>query len=133
MYDVGVGPAGRLLDVRGYVWRKIWPAVVYGQHVQGFPTPLMGTAGTLAVCGGARSDGRYVGRLRWSRIQRPVRWPFAVEPDLVAVTLAVCGAAGSGGRYVGRFRLSRIRRPVRWPFCGGGGSGGRYIDGSQQR
>ena len=80
----------------------------------------------------APGNGRYVGRLGWSRIRRPVRWPFAVEPDLAAVTLAVCVAAGSGGRYVGRFRLSRIRRPVRWPFCGGGGSGGRYVDGSQQ-
>ena len=130
--NLGVGPTGRLLDVRGYVWPIFRPAVVYGRHVRGFPTPLLGTAGTLAVCGGAGSDGRYIGCLRWSRIQRPVRWPFAVEPDLAAVTLAVCGAAGSGGRYVGRFRLSRIRRPVHWPFCGGGKSGSRYVDGSHQ-
>ena len=90
-FPVGVGPAGRLLDVRGYVWPKIRPAVVYGRHVRGFPTPLPGTAGTLAVWGGAGSDGRYVGRLRWSQIWRPLRWPFVLQPDPAAGTLAVFG------------------------------------------
>ena len=73
---LGVGPAGRLLDVQGYVWLKIRPAVV-----------------TADTCEVSQSRSR----------ERLVHWPFAVEPDLAAVTLAVCVAAGSGGRYVGRF------------------------------
>ena len=73
--EIGVGPAGRLLDVRGYVWPKIWPAVVYG----------------LRWCGGAGSDGRYVGRLRWSQIWQPLRWPFVLQPDPAAGTLAIFG------------------------------------------
>ena len=107
-----MGPAGRLLDVRGYVWPKIRPAVVYGRHVRGFPTPLPATAGTLAVWGGAGSDGRYIGHLRWSRIRWPLRWLFAVELDPTTVTLAVCGGARLGVGPVGR--LLDVRGYV-WP------------------
>ena len=56
-----------------------------------FGVELDPTAGTLAVCGGAGSSGRYVGRLQWSQIRRPLRWPFVVQPDPAADTLAVFG------------------------------------------
>ena len=59
-----VGPTGRLFDVWRYVWPKIQTAIVSGQHVQGFPTLLLGKAGTLAIFGEARKGGQYVGRFR---------------------------------------------------------------------
>ena len=71
--------------------------------MRGFPALLPGTAGTLAVWGGAGSDGRYVGRLQWSPIWRPLRWLFVLQPDPAAGMLAVFCSARSDGQYVGRF------------------------------
>ena len=63
-FGLEVGPAGRLFDVRGYVWPKIRTAVISGRHVRGFPTPLPGTAGMLAVFNVAGKGDLHVGRFR---------------------------------------------------------------------
>ena len=63
-FKIEVGPANRLFDIQGYVWPKIQTAVVSGQYVQGFPTPLPGMASALAIFGGAKKGGQHVGRFR---------------------------------------------------------------------
>ena len=98
-----VGQAGRLFDVRGYVWPKILTAVVSGQHVRSLPAPLPWAAGTLAVFGGPTNSGRYVygfggprknGRCVYGfhrpKKRRPIRLRFSKQcPPLSTVKVGV--------------------------------------------
>ena len=88
-YTIEVGQAGRLFDVWGYVWPKIWTAVVYGRHVQSFPAPFPGAAGTLAVFGGPSKSGRYVYGFWRPKKERPVRLRFSAAQKKTVNTFTV--------------------------------------------